>query len=162
MDISKKMAEAFNNQIQAEFQSAYLYLSMAAWFEEHNFPGFSHWMKKQYGEEVEHAMKMFDYVAERGGRVELQAITAPQKDWADTAAVFNNTLGHERAVTALIYKLVEMACEEKDYASLEFLNWYVKEQVEEESTASAILANIEKIGESVVGLLAYDRELGNR
>ena len=162
MEISKKMAEAFNSQIQAEFQSAYLYLSMAAWFEEGNFPGFSHWMKKQYEEEVEHAMKMFDSLAERGGRVELQAIMAPQKDWTDAIAVFKDTLEHERVVTKLIYKLVDMAKEEKDYASIEFLHWYVKEQVEEESTASGILANLEKIGDSVVGLLAFDRELGNR
>lgn len=162
MKISEKMTNAFNGQIQAEFQSAYLYLSMAAWFEEQNLGGFAHWMRKQYNEEVEHAMKMFDFVIERGGRAELMAIEAPQKDWKDGKAAFHQTYEHEQAVTSLIYKLVDAAVSEKDLASVEFLNWFVKEQVEEEATASAILARLEMIDDCMPGLIGLDRELGAR
>ena len=95
MNISKNMTKVFNDQIQAELASAYLYLSMAAWFEENDFGGFAHWMKKQYAEEVEHAMKMFDYVASRGGKVELKAISAPKREWANVLAVYQDTLAHE-------------------------------------------------------------------
>lgn len=162
MDISKTMIKALGDQIQAEFQSGYLYLAMAAWFEENNFSGFSHWMKRQYAEETEHAMKMFAYVCERGGRVELQAIEAPKKEWRSVKDAFAETLGHERGVTKLIYALVDKAAGEKDYASIEFLNWYVKEQVEEEATASEILAMLEKIGDSSVGLIQLDKQLAGR
>ena len=162
MKISKKMTDAFNGQVQAEFESAYLYLSMAAWFEEQNLGGFAHWMRKQYGEEVEHAMKMFDYVIERGGRAELKAIAAPKKDWANALAAFQQTYDHEQAVTALIYKLVEAASKEKDYASVEFLNWFVKEQVEEEATASAILEKLKMVADCTSGLFALDQALAAR
>lgn len=162
VNISKNMTKVFNDQIQAELASAYLYLSMAAWFEENDFGGFAHWMKKQYAEEVEHAMKMFDYVASRGGKVELKAISAPKREWADVLAVYQDTLAHEMEVTKLIYKMVEAAAKEKDYASSEFLNWFVKEQVEEEETASGIVATLEKVGDSVVGLVTYDHVLGKR
>lgn len=162
MKISKKMADAFNDQIQAEFQSAYLYLSMAAWFEEESFGGFAHWMRKQYEEELEHAMKMFDYVVERGGRVELKAIEVPQKDWADAKTAFQDTYDHEQKVTSLIYKLVDMAIKEKDHASTEFLSWFVKEQVEEEATASGILAKLEMAGGATPPLLALEHQLGTR
>ena len=162
MIISKEMTEALNAQIQAEMQSAYLYLSMAAWYEANDLAGFAHWMRKQYHEEVEHAMKMFDYLNERGGRVELRAIEAPKREWEDLRDVFRNTYEHEKSVTQMIYRIVDRAAEEKDYASVEFLNWFVKEQVEEEDTASTILAKLEKIGDCTAGLLALDAQLGAR
>lgn len=162
MDIGGKMSKAFNNQIQAEFQSAYLYLAMAAWFGENSFPGCAHWMTRQFSEEIEHAMKMFKFLSERGGRAELQPIAAPPKDWKSVKDAFADTLAHEREVTKLIYALVDTAIKEKDYASVEFLNWYVKEQVEEEASASEILAMLEKIGDSSVGLIQLDKQLIGR
>ena len=162
MKISDKMTTALNSQIQAEFQSAYLYLAMSAWFRDQNLDGFAHWMKNQYNEEVEHAMKMFDYVFERGGRAELMAIETPQKDWANPKEAFKQTYEHEQKVTSLIYGLVDKAMAEKDYATTEFLNWYVSEQVEEEDTASGILAKLEMIGDCMGALIALDKELGAR
>lgn len=162
MNISEKMNKALNEQIQAEFQSAYLYLSMAAWFENQNFSGFANWMKKQYAEETGHSMKMFDYVVSRGGKVELAAIDAPRVDWDSPLDAFKDTLEHEKDVTKRIHNLMEMAIDKKDYATVEFLNWYVKEQVEEEDTASSIVAALEKVGDSPVGLFTFDSKLGGR
>ena len=162
MNIGEKMNKAFNEQIQAEFDSAYLYLSMAAWFEDQNFSGFANWMKKQYAEETEHAMKMFDYVVSRGGRVELAAIDGPRISWESPLDAFKDTLEHEKEVTKRIHNLMEIALDKKDYASVEFLNWYVKEQVEEEATASGIVAALEKVGDSPVGLFTFDGKLGSR
>lgn len=156
------MTKAFNDQIQAEFQSAYLYLAMAAWFDGNNFPGCAHWMARQFTEETEHAMKMFRFVGERGGRVELQTIEAPRKEWESVKDAFSETLLHERGVTKRIYALVDTAINEKDYASVEFLNWYIKEQVEEEASASEILAMLEKIKDSSVGLIQLDKQLAAR
>lgn len=162
MDISEKMTKAFNDQIQAEFQSAYLYLAMAAWFDDQNFPGCANWMKKQFSEETEHAMKMYKFVCERCGRVELGAIAAPRREWESVKDAFAETLEHERGVTKRIYNLVEAALSEKDYASVEFLNWYVKEQVEEEAGVSEILAMLEKTDDRCVGLIQLDRQLAAR
>ena len=163
MKIGKKMNDAFNDQIQAEFQSAYLYLGMAAWFEDRDLPGFAHWMRKQYNEEVEHAMKMFDYVAGRGGRAELKTVDAPQKEWKSPQDAFRQTYDHEQSVTARIYKLVDDALAERDYASVEFLNWFVKEQVEEEDTAAGILAKLDMMGDcEAMLLLPLDAQLGAR
>lgn len=162
MKINDKMTAAINSQIQAEFQSAYLYLAMSAWFKDQNLDGFAHWMKKQYNEEIEHGMKMFDYVFERGGRAELMAIEAPQKDWASPKDAFKQTYAHEQKVTSLIYNLFDQATAEKDYATTEFLSWYISEQVEEEDTASGILAQLEMIGDCTGALIALDKELGGR
>lgn len=162
MEISKKMSEALNDQIQAEFQSAYLYLSMAAWFEECNFPGCAHWMKRQFAEETEHGMRIFGYICDRNGRVDLRAVETPKRSWTSVTDAFSETLRHEREVTSLIYGLVELATAEKDYATVEFLNWFVKEQVEEEATASEILGMLEKIGDSSMGLIQLDKQLAGR
>ena len=162
MNIGEKMNKAFNEQIQAEFQSAYLYLSMAAWFEEQNLSGFASWMQKQYVEETEHAMKMFHYVVSRGGRVELAAIDAPKTNWESALDAFKDTLEHEKDVTKRLYNIMDIAVDKKDYASVEFLNWYVKEQVEEEATASGIVAALEKVGDSPIGLFTFDGRLGSR
>lgn len=162
MEISKAMTKAFNDQIQAEFQSAHLYLSMAAWFEANDYPGCAHWMRHQFAEETEHGMKMFKFICERGGRAELQAIEAPKKEWGSVKDAFAETLDHEREVTKLIYALMDKALNEKDYASAEFLNWYVKEQVEEEAAASEILSMLRKIGDNSIGLAQLDKQLAAR
>ena len=128
--LSKRMEDALNEQINAEIWSAYLYLSMSAYFEADNLPGFANWMKIQWQEELSHATKFFDYVTERGGRVILKPIAAVKTDWTDSTEVFAETLEHEKHVSALINNLVNIAVEEKDHATNNMLQWFVAEQVE--------------------------------
>ena len=160
--LDSKMEKAINKQIVAELYSAYLYLSMSAYFESEGLSGMAGWMRAQFQEEQLHAFKMFDYVAERGGRVKLGAIDEPPSDWDSPLAVFEHTLEHERKVTGLINKLVDLAQETSDYATDSFLRWYVTEQVEEESTADEIRQKLKMIGDHGQGLLMLDRELGAR
>lgn len=162
MVIGKKMVASINDQIQAELESAYLYLSMSAWFEERSLPGCAHWMRKQVDEEREHAMKFFGYLVSRGGRVELKEIAAPKFEWESATGVFVETLAHEQKVTERIYRMVSLAREEKDYATENLLVWYVNEQVEEEETASLILEKFMKLGENPISLNMLDKELGAR
>lgn len=162
MNIGEKMQEAINDQIQAEFYASYMYLSMAAYFEANNLSGFAKWMKLQAEEEKEHAMKLFGYVCERGGKVTLKAIDAPKASWNGPLEVFEETYAHEKKVTGLIYKLFELAAAEKDYTSQSFLKWFIDEQVEEEAGASAIVEKI-KFGKEAAHVLMYiDKELGKR
>jgi ferritin len=162
MVLSKKMEEAINKQINAELYSAYLYLSMAAYFEFTNLPGFAKWMEVQAQEEKQHAMKLYHYVIERGGRVILDAIQKPQSEWKSPLDVFEAVYAHEKHVTELIYNLMDVAKSEKDYASEVMLHWFVKEQVEEEANASSILERIKMVKDSVNGILQYDKILGKR
>lgn len=160
--ISKKLEEAINSQINAEFHSAYLYLSMASYFEGENLPGFANWMRVQFEEEQFHAFKMFNYLAERGGRPILTKIEGPQTDWDGLIDVFESTLEHEQLVTSLINNLADVAQDEKDRAALAFLQWYIEEQVEEESNVEAILSQLKFIGGEGHGVLMLDRELAIR
>lgn len=160
--LSKKMQEAFNTQIQAEQASSYLYLSMAVYCEAKNFKGFGHWLKVQYQEENGHAMKMVDYVLERGGSVALKTIEAPPVEFGSPLNVFEKVLSHEQQVTAAINKLYEVALEEKDYASQAFLQWFINEQVEEEASANEIVEKIKFIGDKGGGIIYLDKELGKR
>jgi ferritin len=160
--LSKKMQDAINEQIKNELYSGYLYLAMAAYAEEQNLPGFAHWMKTQCQEEVEHAMKFFNYVAERGGRVELHAIDQPPVEFASPTALFEETLAHEKKVTALIHGLYDLALEEKDYASQVLLHWYIDEQVEEEKNASMIVDQLKLIEARGTAVLMLDKQLGKR
>jgi ferritin len=157
-----KMEKALNDQIVAEMYSAYLYLSMAAYFDGEGLSGFARWMRAQFGEEQGHALKMFAYVGERGGRVRLGAINAPPSDWSSPLEVFEQTLAHEQMVTGLINKLVDLALELSDHATDNFLRWFVTEQVEEEDTADSIRQQLKLIGDNGQGLLMLDRELGTR
>lgn len=157
-----KVEKSINEQINAELYSAYLYLSMSAYFESQSLEGMATWMRAQFEEEQEHAFRFFDYVNERGGRVELAAIEQPQKEWSSVLSVFEDTLAHERVVTEMINNMMEIAIEEKDYATQSFLQWYVDEQVEEEATVEGILSKVERIGDNGNGLLMLDRELGSR
>jgi len=160
--IGKKIEEAFNKQINAETFSAYLYWSMAAYFDSVDLPGFANWMRLQGQEEMTHAAKFYDFIRDRGGRVRLTAIEAPKGDWASPLEAFKDAYKHEQKVTGLIHDLVELAGEEKDHAAANFLQWFVAEQVEEEANADRIVKVLERIGEAAGPLLMLDRELGGR
>ena len=159
---NKKIEEAFNKQLNAEMYSAYLYLSMAAYFESANLPGFANWMRVQTQEEQFHAMKFYDYIIERGGRVILRQIDAPPSDWDSPFASFKATLEHEQKVTGLVNELVYLARDEKDNASEVFLQWFVKEQVEEEDNVGKVLGQLKLIKDSLEALFMMDKEMGQR
>ena len=135
---------------------------MSSYFDSVNLPGFAQWMKSQAMEEMVHAMKLYDYVIERGGRMLLGAIEAPPTQWDNPVAAFEATLEHERKVTALINNLVEIALDEKDHATNIFLQWFVSEQVEEEASVDSVLQKLKMIGSQGQGLFMMDRELGSR
>jgi ferritin len=160
--LSKKMEKAINQQINAELYSSYLYLSMATYFESISLGGFSNWMRQQVQEELFHGMKMFDFVCERGGRVTLKAIDGPPSQWKSPLDAFEQVLSHEQKVTGLINDLVNLALDERDHATNIFLQWFVSEQVEEESTAGALVDKLKLIGKDANGLFMLDTELGQR
>jgi len=160
--IGTKMQEALNRHINAEIYSSYLYLAMSAYFESLNLPGFANWMRVQSQEEALHFNKFFDYVHERGGRITLDAIEKPPAEWSSPLDAFRATYEHEKMVTELIDKLVEVAIEERDRPTESFLKWFVDEQVEEEATVDRIVKTLEMGGESPVALLMLDREMAAR
>ncbi|HEU5170843.1 MAG TPA: ferritin [Gemmatimonadales bacterium] len=160
--LSPAMQESFNEQIRDEFYSAYIYLSMAAWFDDHNLPGMASWMRVQAREESAHALKIFDHLLDRNTRVKLRAIAQPPVDFASPLDVFEQALTHEQAVTAAIHKLYAQAVQEKDFASSVFLDWFVREQVEEERQGALVVEQLRMVGEDRPGLLMLDRELGQR
>jgi ferritin len=162
MELSKKMQDALNEQIREELASSYIYLSMAAYCESISLPGFAHWMRVQSNEELEHAMKFYDYIHDRGGRVVLQAIEQPPAEFEGPLGVFEKTLAHEQYITGRIHKLYGMAIEENDYASMGILQWFVNEQVEEEKTATEILGLVKMVGDKGQGLIMLDRHLASR
>ena len=136
--ITKKVADAFNGQINAETYSAYLYWSMSAALEEMNLPGFANWMRIQAQEEMTHALKFYNHIIERGGKVVLTAIDAPPTSWKDVKTVMEATSEHEQKVTGLINDLMDLTLQRKDHAGSMFLHWFVTEQVDEEATAMEI------------------------
>jgi ferritin len=160
--LSKTVQNAMNEQIKNELYSAYLYLSMAAHFESTNLPGFAHWMKIQATEEVKHSMKFFEYINERGGRVTLKAIDQPVADFKTPLDVFTMAFKHEQKVTGMIHKLYELALKENDYPSQIMLQWFVKEQVEEEKSAENIIEQLKMAGDSSAALLMADRQFAQR
>lgn len=162
MQISKSMEAAINDQIANEFYAAHLYLSMAAYFEHENLPGFAHWMRLQSEEERGHAMRLFNFVVHAGGRVVLKGIDEPPAEFKDALGVMKKALEHEQKVTKSIYALYERALKEKQYPAQLELQWFIGEQVEEERTAQEIIARLELAGESVPALLIIDKELGGR
>lgn len=157
-----KMEQALNEQINAELYSSYLYLSMAAYFESKNLKGFANWMTIQAQEEDFHAMKFFNFVNERGGRVHLKAIAGPETEWESPLAVFEAVYKHECHVTDLINKLVDLSLELSDHAANTFLRWFVEEQVEEEASADDIVQQLKLVGDQGHGLFMIDRELATR
>ena len=160
--IPKKLEKALNEQINAEFYSAYLYLSMSAYLTDISLMGFSNWMRAQFEEEKFHAMKMYDYLLERGGKVKLKSIEAPKHKWDGIIDVFKDVLEHEQHVTSLINDLMSLAIAEKDHATANFLQWYVDEQVEEEATVSDLLAQLKLVDGKGSGLFMLDREAAQR
>ena len=160
--ISEKMQDAISGQLNAELYSSYLYLSMNAYFKSINLDGFANWMHYQAQEELTHAMKFYDFINQRGGRVNLLQIEAPPSQWNSPQAVFEATLEHEQKVTGLINELVELALSEHDHASNIFLQWFVSEQVEEEENVTGVLEQLKLMGEAKGGLFMIDRELAKR
>ena len=160
--IGKKMEAALNEQIKEELASAYLYLSMSAQFAAEGWDGMAGWMRIQAREEQEHAMRLFDHILERGGRVKLHALPAPEAKWASPPAAFKAAHKHEQHITGCIHSLVDLAVKEKDHAAGAMLQWYVAEQVEEEDHASKAVQLLERMGSESRGLVMADRELGRR
>lgn len=160
--VSKKMIDVLNNHLNEEFYSSYLYLSMSAYFEAKNLKGFANWFKIQSQEEYGHGMKFYTFINQVGGKVNLKAIKAPKTNWKSIMEAFAETLAHEKHITGLINKLVGQAMQEKDYATNNFLQWFVTEQVEEEATVEEIINKLEMIGDAKSGLFMMDRELGSR
>jgi len=164
MAINLKVEKALNDQIKWELYSSYLYLSMSSWYESIGLRGFANWQRIQAMEERDHALKIYDYVISRGGRIILQSIEAPQSEWKSPLAAFCHSLSHEQHVTLMINDLVNLAIEEKEHATNNMLQWFIDEQIEEEADAGEIvdkLKLIEKDGGSGM-LYMLDKELGMR
>jgi ferritin len=160
--IGKAMQDALNEQLNKELFSSYLYLSMAAYFEDRNLPGFANWLRIQADEEHEHAMKFYDFILDRGGRVFLKAIDAPKTDWNSALEVAEEVAAHEAKVTASIYSMYELAQKEKDYPAQVMLQWFIAEQVEEEKNAAELVANLKLIEERGTAVLMLDHRLSRR
>jgi ferritin len=160
--LKENMLKALNSQLNAELYSAYLYLSMEAYFESIDLSGCANWMRAQAQEELTHAMKLYDYIVQRGERVTLSTIEGPQIEWDSPVAVFEHVYEHEQKVTGLINNLVDLSVSESDHATNNFLQWFVAEQVEEEESASSVLQRMKLAGDSKSGLFMLDSELGQR
>ena len=160
--IGKAMQDAMNEQINKEIFSSHLYLSMAAYFEEKNLAGFAHWMRVQTDEERDHAMKFYNFILERGGKVTLKAVAAPKTEWVSNLEVFKEAADHEAEITASIHALYELAVKEKDYPAQVMLQWFVTEQVEEEKNAAEIVASLQLIEERGTAVLMLDHHLAKR
>lgn len=160
--ISQSLTDALNEQLKHEFYSSYLYLAMSAYCDSQNLTGFAHWMRLQADEEREHAMRFYDFILDRDGRVALPALQQPPRDFGSPTKLFEQVLAHEQEVTSLIEQLYRKAAAEQDNATQIFLQWFITEQVEEEKTATQILETLRMAGDNKVALLMLDRELGAR
>jgi len=160
--MNKAIQTALNEQIAAEFSAAYLYLAMSAHFVEQNFNGFARWMRAQSEEEAQHAMRIYGYLLERGGHVELGAVTPPPKKFGSPLEIFRAALDHEREVTKSIHDIYELARSKKDYATEIELQWFVTEQVQEESSAELTVEQLTRAGDDVSALLLLDHQFGRR
>jgi ferritin len=160
--LSKKLEKALNAQINAEFWSAYLYLSMSADCASKGYSGMANWFHVQFKEEQDHAIKIFNYVLSRGGKINLLPVEKVTKTWKNPLAAFNDTLKHEIEVTEMINALYALAIKEKDYASQSMLNWFIDEQVEEEETAQNYIDALTMIGDNGFGIYQFDKELAAR
>ena len=156
------LQQAMNDQVRKEFESAYTYLSMAAWMEDQTLPGFAAWLRLQAREESMHAMKIFDHLIDRGCRVRLQSLAGPATDFATVLEVFEKVKHHEQSVTKSIEEVYGLALEEKDFASQVFFEWFITEQVEEEKNSSHVLESVRRVGDNQAALVMLDRELGQR
>jgi len=160
--INQTIQDALNEQIKHELESAYLYLSMAAYFESVNLQGFAHWMRLQHQEETAHGMKLFNYLNDRGGRVHLQAIEQPKTDFQSSLEVFEQALAHEKKVTALINNLYDLAIKQNDHATQIHLQWFITEQVEEEKNAQDVVDKLKMAADHPGALFLLDQQLASR
>jgi ferritin len=160
--IGEKIFQAMNEQIKHELESFYIYLSMAAYFHSQNLDGMAHWMRCQAHEEMIHAMKFFDHIIDRGGKVKLLDVNQQKTTWKSVLEAWKDTLAHEQFITGKIHGIVAIARKQNDFSSDTILNWFTKEQIEEEANAEKILRQLEMIGNSKEGLFMLDRELGTR
>ncbi len=160
--MDKKIEKAFNEHLNAEFFSSYLYLSMANYFAAENLEGMANWMLVQTDEERMHAMKFVAYINDRGGRVVLDKIEQPKTDWSSPLEAFEEAYEHEQLISAKINVLVDMAIKENDHAANTFLQWFVSEQVEEEATVQSIVGKLQRIRDNPMGLLMIDQQLSQR
>ncbi|MEA4867704.1 MAG: ferritin [Rikenellaceae bacterium] len=162
MRFKKSVEEILNKQINAEFWSAYLYLSMSSYLAQKGLTGFANWMRVQYQEEVSHALKIFDYVIARGGNVKLEPIAAVETDWKGIKEIFDSTYEHECKVTDMIHNCYETALKERDHATANMLQWFIDEQAEEEESALEIIDKLKMVGDNGAALYMMDKELGAR
>jgi len=162
MRFNKEVELVLNKQINAEFWSAYMYLSMSAYFQAKGLKGFANWMRVQYQEEITHAVKFFDYILARGGKVELEAIASVPTQWNNITDTFKDTYNHECKVTDMISNCYETAMNEKDHATSTMLQWFINEQAEEEQNAQTILDQLNLIGENGQAIYLLDKELATR
>jgi ferritin len=160
--LSKKIEQTLNDQLNFEIFSANIYMSMAAYFDSLNLKGFANWMKIQYQEEILHMTKFYDFINERGGRVVISAMESPPTKWDSPLAAFEHALSHERIVSGRIDDMMTLATDQKDHASVNFLQWFVGEQVEEESSVDAVVQQLKLIGDAPGAMFMLDRELGAR
>ena len=162
-ELSDRMQIALNAQIKAEFESAYLYLALAAEMESRNLKGFAHWLRRQWEEELIHGLKLYDFLLQRDAKVDLHSLDKPKVDSTQsTLEIFTHVLQHEQYITARIHELYALSLEEKDYASQTLLQWFVDEQVEEEESAREIMENLRLVGEGGAAMFLLDRELSQR
>lgn len=160
--LSEKMEEALNEQINKEIYSSYLYLAMSAYSSYVGLPGFAHWFRVQVEEENIHAMKLFDYINDQGGKVKLKEIKEPPMEFGTAMDMFQETLKHEQFITRSIHELVKLANAEKDEITASFLQWYVEEQVEEEENDNEIIAKLRGVDKNEYLIPAVDAELAKR
>lgn len=160
--INQKILKILNNQINEELYSSYLYLSMSNYFSSVNLDGFAKWMRVQSQEEYAHAMKIYDYVLQRDGKVALTKIEAPKAQWKTPLQIFQETLKHEQYISACVNNIVNLAIQEKDHATSQFFQWFVSEQVEEEANAANIVDKMKMVGDNKNGIFMLDHELGQR
>lgn len=160
--LKKNIEKMLVDQVNFEIYSAYIYLAMAAYCDDKDLPGFANWLKIQWEEEIFHAMKMYNYVLERGGRIVLHKIDAPPKTWKSLQAVFEHALEHEQIVTGRINDIMTAAIKAGDHATRSFLNWYVDEQVEEEANVDGIIKRLKMLKGSGHGMFMFDKELASR
>ncbi len=160
--LSERMTKALNEQMNKEMYSAYLYMDMSAHCTYSGLGGFANWFMVQYQEEMSHAMKIYDYINEQGGKVVLNSIEKPPGNFGTPLEMFEATLKHEQFITESIHGLVELAYEEKDYATQIFLQWFVTEQIEEEANDNELIAKLRLVGDEGNGLFMIDKELESR
>lgn len=160
--ISEKMTRALNEHIQKELYSSHLYLAMSSWCEAANLPGFARWLRIQYEEERKHAMRLFDYLLDQGVDAQVPEVKAPPAGWSSVQEVFRAVAAHEREITASVHRLRALATEENDYATQVEIDWFVKEQVEEEKNANLLAAHIEMVGDRSAAILNLDHRAGKR